>query len=853
MQSTNPILKAFNRINPIHHFKSFQERSIQNRLKPAIQKATSAFIKEFKNQSIYRGTVENYDINNNEIVAYFLKDPFIRAAVNKKVEKIVAAGFIIEPKIEEDITEADSTEADNQKKQFEEWTISAGGGNPDFGSINEKVSFNQILRKMTNSLIVGDNLYLELVYPKDENDFPIIIAPPQELHVMDWEDMKIHTDLNGNLMQLTVRNNIRQTGAYSQHWEGLTKYFWDRLEMLHTTYYASGTRLYGQSLIQSIMFATRDKFTAEKFSRTVFENQRAKGHWAINEADEVEYDKIVDQIINSKKNPEMDVFTQGEGGKITYTPLTKHQDLQFVETIKNARTEICVGIGVSPSSIYWGGQSGGWEGDIEKADMDEDNNAKRDFIAQFMNNNIFPLYGWDKIRFRFNKTNKRDEIKEAEISQKTSDVLTINERRANLGYPPIEEGDQIRALSSGGFSGSSENNAKENDQTGQTGESEGDKELSRSLPDLEATRRNPHAWKTHYGGSGFMSKSITPDTRNKKLVQKPPIGAQKKAEFDKIFAMKNSYARDLNGLLDRYIDKAIEVVERRKVNEIKKAANPTKEFKEMEELKLTLMMEARSIGRGHSINAFDFGFQKGSDDLKLTLTKGAKDYEAIEFLSEMNIDLVEGAMSEAAAKSKTAIRIGLDKGESIPQIVKRLNAEKHSIKSLYKGRFENITRTEVSRAQSEGRLNAYEKSGVVNKVQALIGADPDGQCSINLGGSPGGLGRVMSLEESRGLIPTHPRCTCSWVPYVEGTPVVKSLLTRTPPIMTDTYQQLSEVEQLKIKENRRIDEEEQDIRKKKLEAEDSIIEKKELLAKKELEVLKKKEKVIDDIQKELNQ
>lgn len=85
-------------------------------------------------------------------------------------------------------------------------------------------------------------------------------------------------------------------------------------------------------------------------------------------------------------------------------------------------------------------------------------------------------------------------------------------------------------------------------------------------------------------------------------------------------------------------------------------------------------------------------------------------------------------------------------------------------------RSETIVRTELARGAVESRLNQYDKSEVVQRVEWFAG--PEDDC----GGVPtfpkGTIcqdlhGRTFTIEEARGLIPAHPRCRCVFLPVVE--------------------------------------------------------------------------------------
>jgi len=149
----------------------------------------------------------------------------------------------------------------------------------------------------------------------------------------------------------------------------------------------------------------------------------------------------------------------------------------------------------------------------------------------------------------------------------------------------------------------------------------------------------------------------------------------------------------------------------------------------------------------------------------MAFSKIAINQETLLFLEKMNVDLVEGAFSEVAQRAKTQIRLGVLEGEGINEIARRLDTMKGSVEQIYKNRSITIARSEVMRAVSLGNLESYRYSGVVKKVQVLIGKDPDGTCSTAYGGVPGGVSKEWSLNEVP-PVPNHPNCTCCYLPVI---------------------------------------------------------------------------------------
>lgn len=118
--------------------------------------------------------------------------------------------------------------------------------------------------------------------------------------------------------------------------------------------------------------------------------------------------------------------------------------------------------------------------------------------------------------------------------------------------------------------------------------------------------------------------------------------------------------------------------------------------------------------------------------------------------SEVNRATVESIARQLAE--------GFEKGEGIDVIAGRVESV---FEQASRSRALKIARTETISAAAEGAIRGYDESGVVKEVQFLTAMDErvDPDCEAL-------DGRVFSLSESRGIIPVHPNCRCTWIPVV---------------------------------------------------------------------------------------
>ncbi len=72
-----------------------------------------------------------------------------------------------------------------------------------------------------------------------------------------------------------------------------------------------------------------------------------------------------------------------------------------------------------------------------------------------------------------------------------------------------------------------------------------------------------------------------------------------------------------------------------------------------------------------------------------------------------------------------------------------------------------VASTEVTKAYIEGKLEGYRQFGIVDYVQFLVTPDERlcERCEpLN--------GQIYKISEAQGIIPVHPRCRCTFVPYI---------------------------------------------------------------------------------------
>lgn len=167
---------------------------------------------------------------------------------------------------------------------------------------------------------------------------------------------------------------------------------------------------------------------------------------------------------------------------------------------------------------------------------------------------------------------------------------------------------------------------------------------------------------------------------------------------------------------------------------------------------------------------------------------------SVELAETITARMVREVTDETQKAIAISIREGLEAGNSIPQIARKIkprvglttkqiqavaNFEENLLiakphfkreqidravnryeRKKHRERTEMIARSESSRANAEGSLNVYEANEVEVEWIAVAGNDFDPEnCQDN-------DGQIFSIAEARGRIPVHPNCECIWGPHI---------------------------------------------------------------------------------------
>jgi SPP1 gp7 family putative phage head morphogenesis protein len=158
----------------------------------------------------------------------------------------------------------------------------------------------------------------------------------------------------------------------------------------------------------------------------------------------------------------------------------------------------------------------------------------------------------------------------------------------------------------------------------------------------------------------------------------------------------------------------------------------------------------------------------------------------VEELLRNNAGALAGHVSESIKASlRQALIEGISANESIQQLQNRVAEQLDSFASVNvrpvidaqgnvvrtgharsvsrSSAAELIARTEANRAYNEGNLDALKQAGL-DTVVFLLSSDACPECrAVSESTSGEKLGKSMSIDDARELIPVHPNCRCTWI------------------------------------------------------------------------------------------
>ena len=168
------------------------------------------------------------------------------------------------------------------------------------------------------------------------------------------------------------------------------------------------------------------------------------------------------------------------------------------------------------------------------------------------------------------------------------------------------------------------------------------------------------------------------------------------------------------------------------------------------------MLEFRQLANGIGV----FGGTGGSSGAGGFIGEGPADWRTIDALKLANLSYLRGMNEEINKKVITGLIEGVDAGEGIPKLTKRVQAAT----GFGKTRATVIARTETLKAYNQSAELRYAQAGV-EKLEWLTALDersmtPGDPC-------PALNGKIFRVDSRHDRPPIHPNCRCTVLPVFE--------------------------------------------------------------------------------------
>lgn len=137
--------------------------------------------------------------------------------------------------------------------------------------------------------------------------------------------------------------------------------------------------------------------------------------------------------------------------------------------------------------------------------------------------------------------------------------------------------------------------------------------------------------------------------------------------------------------------------------------------------------------------------------------------EKVKLLASRVFTDLKGVTDVMSSQMSRVLVEGLSRGDGPMKIARELNDRVDAI-GITRSRV--IARTEILRAHNEGQLDAFEAMGV-EEVGVAVEYDTAGDGRVcKLCSAMDGV--VLTIKESRGILPRHPQCRCVYLPANVG-------------------------------------------------------------------------------------
>lgn len=367
-----------------------------------------------------------------------------------------------------------------------------------------------------------------------------------------------------------------------------------------------------------------------------------------------------------------------------------------------------------------------------------------DLLEYSINSQIIPEFGYEDIKFQFNREDNDEEREKSEIYEKQikAGFRTINEIREERGDKPIDGGDKIKQNTFNPFSKFGENGEEQTEK-----EKEKPEEKKSFKSKLKLIKRiNP--FETPEEKKSFKNyikiKRFNPFEKPKEEVKflEYPI------EDTEITSILKKNIESTKKEMYEIIEKA---VKRNQILEIKSLDNGQIE-------NITKLLGLATIEE--TLRKSIYGqFMKGLEEAGKEMDRNfLPDTQAVSYLQDYTFDNVKDLNEELKNKLRGELQRGIMNGEGASGLKERVN----KVLEVGERRSELIARTETMRASNFGRLDGYQQSGIEGKKEWVCSMDAR-SCALckSLNGQKVNLNENFKYKGGEiNIPPLHPSGRC---------------------------------------------------------------------------------------------
>lgn len=345
-----------------------------------------------------------------------------------------------------------------------------------------------------------------------------------------------------------------------------------------------------------------------------------------------------------------------------------------------------------------------------------------DLLEYSINSQIIPEFGYEDIKFQFNREDNDEEREKSEIYEKQikAGFRTINEIREERGDKPIDGGDKIKQNTFNPFS-----------KFGENGEEQTEKEKEK--PEEKKSFKNY-----------IKIKRFNPFEKPKEEVKflEYPI---EDTEITSILKKNlNSTKKEMYEIIEK-------AVKRNQILEIKSLDNGQIE-------NITKLLGLATIEE--TLRKSIYGqFMKGLEEAGKEMDRNfLPDTQAVSYLQDYTFDNVKDLNEELKNKLRGELQRGIMNGEGVSGLKERVN----KVLEVGERRSELIARTETMRASNFGRLDGYKQSGIEGKKEWVCSMDAR-SCALckSLNGQKVNLNENFRYKGGEiNIPPQHIQCRC---------------------------------------------------------------------------------------------